>query len=89
MKLLALFAITVSVGSSTIVNLAGDNYLAIIPKTCSDDVEVSTKAVCPPPVISTGPYILKSPSGDCWSIPFIQNNGTLPKIPADWKTCPQ
>lgn len=40
------------------------------------------------PALSTGPFTLKAVSGDCFSIPFINNNGTLPKSPADWVRCP-
>lgn len=92
MNRLAMFIVTVTVGSSTIVNIPGDNYFAIIPKTCSEEgVGISTTPVpCVPaaPVVSTGPFILKAGSGDCYRIPYINPNGTIPKTPADWVVCP-
>lgn len=94
MKRLALFAIVVYIGSSTVVNTDGDNYFAIIPKTCTDEgVGVSTTPVAcvqTPPMVSTGPYIFKAKgSGDCFTEPFMYDNGTFPTNPADYIACPQ
>lgn len=89
MKRFAMFAITVTVGSSTIVNIPGDNYFAIIPKTCQEDVALSTQTVCPPPTVSTGPFTLRvstDPASDCYTYSGIFPNGD--PINKQWVKCP-
>lgn len=91
--LLALFAVIVTVGSSTVINIPGDQYLAIVPRTCPEDgVVVSTPTPCVPaaPVVSTGPFYLKSADGSCRRIESVYPNGsTVPPGPIyPWVTCP-
>lgn len=91
MKRLALFAIVVYIGSSTVVNTDGDNYFAIIPKTCTDEgVGISTTPVpCvqTPPAVSTGPVIMESPiDGSCTLIDFTNPNNTCHAT--QWIKCP-
>lgn len=94
---LALLAIVVYVRSNTIVNAGGDNYFAIIPKTCAEDgVGVSTTPVaCMPtaPAVdkSTGPFVLRAVDGTCRGIQYFNPNGsTVPPGPIyPWATCPQ
>lgn len=76
------------------VQLTNQTYLALelIPRTCAKDLGISTTPVAcvqGPPVVSTGPFILKAGSGDCYRAEGINPNGTMLKSPLDWVACPQ
>lgn len=95
MKQLILLAISIYVAgasSPTVVDVGGDNWVDIIVgrKTCLEDMPTgyATPLPCVEPALSTGPYVLKATSGDCYRVPYINPNGTLPKSPADWVSCP-
>lgn len=85
-------ALEISGSSSTFINVPDHYYVAFIPhnEPCYEPAEISTTqvVVVPVPVIlSTGPIIMKArTSSDCYEIPYVNSNGTLPA--ATWVRCP-
>lgn len=86
MKRLAMLIITLSVVDSTQTIISDPNSdtveVVIFKKTCYED----EPRPCLMPALSTGPYVLKATSGDCYKVPYINPNGTLPAT--TWVTCP-
>lgn len=52
-----------------------------------DNVCDSTPTVAVP-AISTGPYIVKAATGDCYKMDYVNPNGTPNKSPLTWVPCP-
>lgn len=95
MKRLAMLAVSIYVAGSsspTVIDLGGDHWMDIIveKRTCMEDFACPSSTAIPTAVpVSTGPFILKASTGtNCYSVPYINPNGTIPKSPADWVKCP-
>lgn len=81
------FVLAVLLSTSTI-NMPGVAYWAVFGPIDQ------TEAACPQevpaaPAVSTGPYILKAATGDCYALPYVNPNGTIAKSPMDWVPCPK
>jgi hypothetical protein len=87
MKRIALVVISISVSGSspTVISLPDGTYMdmALIPRTCAEDKPIGQMPIG----VSTGPYIMKALSGDCWSIPYVNPNGSCG--PQTYVTCPK
>lgn len=70
------------------ITVPDDAYLVAIPRACAEDAPYVSSGTVAVPAVSTGPYTLKSASGDCWKLPGVNNNGTITKTPMDWTRCP-
>jgi len=86
-KWLTILFVTISVSGSTptVINLPDGAYMdmALIPRTCAEDGQTGQIQVG----VSTGPYITKASTGDCYLIPYINPNGSCG--PSTWIVCPQ
>lgn len=80
-----------------VINLPpGQSYwMAFAPMTTDESTSTAKCPVCPVcpiagPDLSTGPWIHKARTGpDCFSLDYINSNGTVPKSPLDYKKCPK
>lgn len=84
-------SLDISSGTPLIINLQDSAQFQMIPTTVTICPTISTTPVpCvqTPPVVSTGPFILKAGSGDCYRAEGINPNGTMLKSPLDWVVCP-
>lgn len=88
MKRLVMLIVTITVGASstTVINIPDGSWLAVVPKeTICPEVGCST-ATPTAVAVSTGPFILKATSGDCYRVPYLNPNGSCG--PTTYMTCP-
>lgn len=71
------------------IDLPDGSFMGVTQLNLDNVTVVCSTPVVAVPAISTGPYILKATSGDCYKMDYVNPNGTPSKSPLSWVPCPK